>query len=91
MDDAGKAILNESNKIISKLQLLSVFFGDDIIYKIYLRSQVIHQLFEDNPELDINKLELFHLQFTQTLLDLLRKDQEEQREKRTDNAGRDPA
>jgi hypothetical protein len=73
MDDAGKAILNESNKIISKLQLLSVFFGDDIIYKIYLRSQVIHQLFEDNPELDINKLELFHLQFTQTLLDLLRK------------------
>ncbi|MEO6522055.1 MAG: hypothetical protein ABIN91_10285 [Mucilaginibacter sp.] len=73
MDDNGKAILNESNRIISKLQLLSVFFGDDIIYKIYLRSQVIHQLFEDNPELDINKLELFHLQFTQTLLDLLRK------------------
>jgi hypothetical protein len=73
MDDAGKAIINESNRIISKLQLLSVFFGDDIIYKIYLRSQVIHQLFEDNPELDINKLELFHLQFTQTLLELLRK------------------
>jgi hypothetical protein len=73
MDDNGKAILNDSNRIISKLQLLSVFFGDDIIYKIYLRSQVIHQLFEDNPELDINKLELFHLQFTQTLLDLLRK------------------
>jgi hypothetical protein len=73
MDDARKAILNESNRIISKLQLLSVFFGDEIIYKIYLRSQVIHQLFEDNPELDINKLELFHLQFTQTLLDLLRK------------------
>jgi hypothetical protein len=72
MDDAGKAILNNSNRIISKLQLLSVFFGDDIIYKIYLRSQVIHRLFEDNPELDINKLELFHLQFTQTLLDLLR-------------------
>lgn len=73
MDDNGKAILNDSNKIISKLQLLSVFFGNDIIYKIYLRSQVIHQLFVDNPELDINKLELFHLQFTQTLLDLLRK------------------
>jgi len=73
MDDAGKAILSDSNRIISKLQLLSVFFGDEIIYRIYLRSQVIHQLFEDNPELDINKLELFHLQFTQTLLDLLKK------------------
>jgi len=73
MDDAGKAILNDSNRIISKLQLLSVFFGDDIIYKIYLRNQVIHQLFVDNPELDINKLELFHLQYTQTLIDLLGK------------------
>ncbi|MDN3598918.1 hypothetical protein [Mucilaginibacter myungsuensis] len=52
---------------------MSVFFGDDVIYRIYLRSQVIHQLFEDNTELDIHKLELFHLQFTQTLLDLLRK------------------
>lgn len=73
MDETRKAILNDSNRLISKLQLLSVFFGEDIIYKIYLRSQVIHQLFEDNPELDINKLELFHLQFTQTLLDLLRR------------------
>ncbi|WP_295675215.1 hypothetical protein [uncultured Mucilaginibacter sp.] len=71
MDDAGKAILNESNRIISKLQLLSVFFGDDIIYRIYLRSQVIHQLFADNPELDINKLQLFHLQYSQSLIDLL--------------------
>jgi hypothetical protein len=73
MDDAGKAILNDSIRIISKLQLLSVFFGDDIIYKIYLRNQVIHQLFVDNAELDINKLELFHLQYTQTLIDLLTK------------------
>ena len=59
--------------MLSKLQLLSVFFGDDVIYKIYLRSQVIHKLFETNPELDINKLDLFHLQFTQSLIDLLRK------------------
>lgn len=73
MDENRAAILNNSNRIISKLQLLSVFFGDEIIYKIYLRSQVIHQLFENNPELDINKLELFHLQFTNTLVDLLRK------------------
>lgn len=71
MDDAGKAILNNSIRIISRLQLLSVFFDDDIIYKIYLRSQVIHQLFVDNPDLDINKLDLFHLQYTQALIDLL--------------------
>ncbi|GAB2701940.1 hypothetical protein GCM10027037_29270 [Mucilaginibacter koreensis] len=73
MDETRTAILNDSRRIISKLQLLAVFFGDEIIYKIYLRSQIIHQLFENNPELDINKLELFHLQFTQTLVELLRK------------------
>jgi hypothetical protein len=66
-------ILNESTKVISKLQLLSVFFEEEMIYKIYLRTQVIHQLFESNRELDINKLELFHVQFTETVIDLLRK------------------
>ncbi|MDB5141686.1 MAG: hypothetical protein JWQ66_399 [Mucilaginibacter sp.] len=73
MDANRLNILNQSNGMLSKLQLLSVFFGDDVIYKIYLRSQVIHKLFEANPELDANKLDLFHLQFTQSLIDLLRK------------------
>jgi len=73
MDENLLHILNESVRIISKLQLLSVFFEDEMIYKIYVRTQVIHQLFESNRELDINKLELFHVQFTQTVIDLLRK------------------
>ena len=73
MDENLLHILNESTKIISKLQLLSAFFQDEMIYKVYLRTQVIHQMFESNRDLDINKLELFHVQFTQTVIDLLRK------------------
>ncbi|WP_428328139.1 hypothetical protein [Mucilaginibacter sp.] len=73
MDENRLNILNASNRMLSKLQLLSVYFSEDIIYKIYLRSQVIHKLFETNPDLDINKLDLFHLQFTASLIDLLRK------------------
>jgi len=73
MDENRLGILNESTNIISKLHLYSAFFEDEIIYKIYLRSQVIHQLFESNPELDINKLDLFHLQFTASVIDLLKK------------------
>lgn len=73
MEDNRVTILNDSIKIISKLQLLSVFFEDEMIYKIYLRSQVIHQLFEHNKELDINRLELFHVQFTASTIDLLKK------------------
>lgn len=73
MEEARKIIFTESNKAISKLQLLSVFFEDELIFKIYIRTQVIHKLFESNPELDINKLQLFHLQFTDTIIELLRK------------------
>ncbi|WP_207532149.1 hypothetical protein [Desertivirga arenae] len=73
MDEIRAGILDESNKYLTKLQLHSAFFSDEIIYKIYLRSQVIHQLFESNPELDINKLELFHLQYTATVIELLKK------------------
>ncbi|TWR25579.1 hypothetical protein FPZ42_13375 [Mucilaginibacter achroorhodeus] len=72
MDENRLNILNASTRIISKLHLLSVFFNNDIIYKIYLRTQVLHQLFQTNPELDINQLDMFHLQFTQSLIDLLK-------------------
>lgn len=71
MDD--NPILRESNRLLNKLQLLSAFFEDEIVYKIYLRTQVIHRLYETNPELDINKLELFHVQFTSAVIDLLKK------------------
>lgn len=73
MDDNHKQILSESNRILSKLQILATFFEDDVIYRIYVRSQVLHKLFETNPELDINKLQLFHLQFTESVLELLRR------------------
>jgi hypothetical protein len=73
MDERHVNILRESRTEISRLQLLSVFFEEEAVYKIYLRSQVIHQLFENNDELDIDKLELFHVQFTSSLIELLRK------------------
>ncbi len=73
MDGDLKRILKESEKIISRLQLLATFFEDEVVYRIYLRSQVIHKLFDSNDELDINKLELFHLQYTETVVELLRK------------------
>ena len=73
MDDIRQSIFKQSFRIITKLQLLSVFFEEEIIYKIYVRTQVIQNLFENDPELDINKLDLFHLQYTETVIELLRK------------------
>ena len=73
MDERHANILSVSRTEISRLQLLSVFFEEETLYKIYLRSQVIHQMFENNPDLDIDKLEIFHIQFTASLIELLRK------------------
>lgn len=73
MDENRQNILYESNKVINKLQVYAVFFEEDIIYKIYLRLGVIHKLFEANVEIDINKLDLFHLQFTTPVIELLKK------------------
>ena len=73
MDDNHKQILADSTQVIGKLQLLANFFEDDVIYKIYVRSQVIQKLFVQNQELDINKLNLYHLQFTESVLELLRR------------------
>lgn len=73
MDERRVNILKNSNTEISRLQLLSVFFEDETLYKIYLRSQVIHRLFENNEELETDKLDLFHVQFTASLVELLKK------------------
>ncbi|WP_069661279.1 hypothetical protein [Arcticibacter eurypsychrophilus] len=73
MDERRVNILKTSNAEISRLQLFSAFFEDETLYKIYLRSQVIHHLFANNEELEIDKLDLFHVQFTASLIELLRK------------------
>lgn len=73
MTDNRTEILEASDKLIERLYDLVIFFEDQTIMKIYLQSQVIHKLFEENPDIDINKLELYHIQFTSTLIDLLDK------------------
>jgi len=73
MDENRADVLRRSTDTLNKLQLLSVFFENNTIYRIYLRVQVIHRLFEGNQDLDINKLDLFHVQFTSSVLDLLKK------------------
>ncbi len=73
MTDNRTEILDASDKIIQRLYDLINFFEDQTTMKIYLQSQVIHKLFEENPDMDVNKLELYHVQFTSTLIDLLDK------------------
>ncbi|MDU1892078.1 MAG: hypothetical protein E6767_15445 [Dysgonomonas sp.] len=73
MDEYRKEILDKSNNIILQLSDLVIFFEDPTLMNIYLQTKIIHKLFEDNEDIDINKLDLFHLQFTTTLIELISK------------------
>lgn len=67
------ALLKESEKRINKLKVLNHFFDFQLVVDISVRTRVIHDIFASNNTLDLNKLELFHLQYTDSLLVVLKK------------------
>lgn len=66
-------IIKDSNKRLVVLKLLSNFFNHADFIGVLIRTQIIHDLFANNRLLDINKLELFHIQYTNSLIDLFQK------------------
>ncbi|WP_379965708.1 hypothetical protein [Epilithonimonas sp. UC225_85] len=68
-------ILKNSKKRIQKLKLLSKFFQKEDLINIIIKTEVINSYFESKfiAGLDINKLELFHIQYTDSLIVLLDK------------------
>ncbi|MDY0987120.1 hypothetical protein SOM12_06810 [Flavobacterium sp. CFBP9031] len=66
-------IIKESNRKLVVLELLANFFNHKDLVGVLVRTKIIHKLFEKNRILDINKLELFHIQYTNSLIDLFQK------------------
>lgn len=66
-------IIKESSKRLVVLKTLSNFFNHKDLFAVLVRTQVIHNLFESNKNLDINRLDLFHVQYTSTLIELFQK------------------
>ncbi|RLJ23567.1 hypothetical protein CLU97_4340 [Chryseobacterium sp. 7] len=73
MGDDAATILSQSKRRLTKLKLLANFFEHIDIISIYIKTDIIHNLFQENTALDYNKLELFHLQYTDSLIELLTK------------------
>ncbi|MCS3529962.1 hypothetical protein [Chryseobacterium sp. JUb7] len=73
MDDEAVTILSQSKRRLTKLKLLANFFENVDIISIYIKTDIIHNLFQENKGLDYSKLELFHLQYTDSLIELLTK------------------
>ncbi|WP_374461000.1 hypothetical protein [Chryseobacterium taeanense] len=65
--------MSQSKRRLTKLKLLANFFENVDIISIYIKTDIIHNLFQENKELDYSKLELFHLQYTDSLIELLTK------------------
>jgi hypothetical protein len=66
-------IVKDSNRKLVILELLSNFFNHKDLMGALIKTKIIHTLFQNNRILDINKLELFHIQFTNSLIDLFQK------------------
>jgi len=73
VSDEVAIIMSQSRRRLTKLKLLSNFFENIDIISVYIKTDIIHKLFEENKTLDYNKLELFHLQYTDSLIELLTK------------------
>ncbi|MGL5277434.1 hypothetical protein [Myroides sp.] len=68
-------ILRDSQRRIVRLKLLSNFYKQADLISVFIKTELIHTIFKesDDETLDYNKLELFHIQFTDSLLELLTK------------------
>lgn len=73
MDDEAVTIMSQSKRRLTKLKLLANFFENVDIISIYIKTDIIHNLFNENKTLDYQKLELFHLQYTDSVIELLTK------------------
>ncbi|MBK1895343.1 hypothetical protein [Chryseobacterium paridis] len=65
--------MSQSKRRLTKLKLLANFFENVDIISIYIKTDIIHNLFNENKTLDYQKLELFHLQYTDSVIELLTK------------------
>jgi len=72
-DETYARVIRDSEKNVLVVKMLSNFFNHKDLFAVLVRTNVIHNLFASNKNLDINKLELFHVQYTTSLIDLFQK------------------
>ena len=73
LEEIYTQIIEDSAKRLRTVKTLSNFFNHKDLFAVYIRTKVIHNLFESNKNLDANKLELFHVQYTSSLIELFSK------------------
>lgn len=71
--DPFDIVINDSVNILADLKIFVNYFGDDLLDKIHQQTNIVHDVFSGNRDLNYKKLEQFHYYYTAHLLELLRK------------------
>lgn len=71
--DPSTIILNDSQNRINKLKIYANYFDNVLITNILNQTEIVHDVFLNNKELNFNKLDQYHYYYTDHLLELLQK------------------
>ncbi|HEU4497624.1 MAG TPA: hypothetical protein VFR70_11280 [Flavobacterium sp.] len=72
-DETFSQVIKDSKKKLQTLKILADFFNHPVLIAVLIRTRVIHNLFENNRHLDVNRLDLFNVQYTNSLIELFQK------------------
>lgn len=71
--DPHELIMQKSQEHLNDIKIYVNYFSEEeLLNKVFIQSQVIHDVFAENKELNYKSLEQFHLYYTSHLLDVLK-------------------
>ena len=71
--DPIETVLKDSKQRLNKLKIYVGFFDNKTITDIYNQTEIVHDVFAGNKELNHRKLEQYHYYYTEHLIELLQK------------------
>lgn len=71
--DPHELIMQKSQEHLNDIKIYVNYFSEEeLLNKVFIQTQVIHDVFAENKELNYKSLEQFHLYYTTHLLDVLK-------------------
>ena len=71
--DPHEIVMNKSQQHINDLKIYVNYFSEeDLLNKVFVQTQIIHDVFAENKELNYKSLEQFHLYYTTHLIEVLK-------------------
>lgn len=69
----SEIVLKDSQDRINKIKIYANYFDNVLVTNILNQTEIVHDVFLNNKDLSYKKLEQFHYQYTDSLIELLQK------------------